>query len=474
MESDILTNEQLWQAILGNLEVSLSKANFNTWFKNTSISNRAEDSITICVPSAFIRDWIADKFQAEMLKALKMIAPEIKFINYQLGVINKPAPEAEKPTIESVNPQPNPQQPQQQPVASPFTPQVNKFTQGNLPTNGLNPRYIFENFIIGKHNELAHAAAQAVAKSPGNQYNPLFIYGGVGLGKTHLMQAVGNNMLYDNPHAKIFYVSSEKFTNDYISAIQTKKTEEFKKRYRSVDMLLIDDIQFIAGKEGTQEEFFHTFNELRETGKQIILTSDRLPKDIPAIEERLVSRFEWGMVADIQAPDLETRMAILRTKMSKKGVALAEDILFYIAENIITNIRELEGALNRLVVYQQMQNKTLFIEQAREILANMVQAKKKITTLKKISIVVSEFYNLTIDDLIKQSRRKEFVKPRQIAMYLARKEISSSFPAIGEFFGGRDHTTVMHAVEKIDEIAKRDTLFKQELDLILDKLYTNN
>jgi chromosomal replication initiator protein len=311
-----------------------------------------------------------------------------------------------------------------------------------------------------------------VAKTPGSQYNPLFIYGGVGLGKTHLMHAVGHKLLQSNPKQKIIYVTSEKFTNDYINAISQKRMDEFKKAYRDIDGLLIDDIQFLAGKEGTQEEFFHTFNELRDKGKQIIITSDRLPKDIPAIEQRLVSRFEWGMVADIQAPDLETRMAILRTKMEKKGVNISEDILFYIAENILSNVRELEGALNRLAVYQQMENKGLMLEQAKTILASIVGAKKRVTSAKKIAESVASFYNISMDDLVKQSRKKEFVKPRQIAMYLIRKELDNSFPSIGDFFGGRDHTTVMHAVEKVKRLTTEKSSFKQEVDLIMDKLFT--
>lgn len=463
-----MNNQQLWQAILGNLEISLSRANFNTWFKNTHISDRSQDTIYVSVPSTFTKDWISQKYHQEILKAIKNLAPEIKSIKYHVGA-NPPIPNLNQNNQTFPENTPKPQTPYPH-AGFKEIPQPNPSTQDN---SGLNPKYIFESFIIGKHNELAHAASQAVSKNPGSQYNPLFIYGGVGLGKTHLMQAVGNKFLQDSPKSKILYVTSEKFTNDYIGAIQSKRTEEFKKTYRSVDMLLIDDIQFIAGKEGTQEEFFHTFNELRETGKQIILTSDRLPKDIPSIEARLISRFEWGMVADIQAPDLETRMAILRTKMAKKGVILTEEILFFIAENIITNIRELEGALNRLAIYQQMQNRALVIEQAREILSGMVQNKKKITSLKKIAQIVAEFYNLTIEDLIKQSRKKEFVKPRQIAMFLARKELNSSFPTIGEFFGGRDHTTVMHAVEKIEKNSNAELQAKQEIELIMDKLYTN-
>ncbi len=453
-----MNNQQLWQAILGNLELSLSKANFNTWFKNTSILERTEDTIILSVPSIFIRDWIANKYKLDLFKALKSIAPEIKDIKYHVG--NKPLVVTQQPII---TPNHSPQ--------TAHTPYNKEVSQSNIP-GGLNPKYTFETFIIGKNNELAHAASLAVGKNPGTQYNPLFIYGGVGLGKTHLMHAVANFLLQNNSRAKILYCTSEKFTNDYINAISTKRMDEFKKLYRGVDMLLIDDIQFIAGKEGTQEEFFHTFNEIRDKGRQIIITSDRLPKEIPAIEQRLVSRFEWGMVADIQAPDLETRMAILRTKMEKKGVLVTEEILYYIAENIINNVRELEGALNRLMVYQQMENKPLLLEQAKQILAGMVNSKKKATSLKKISLLVSEFYNITTDDLIKQSRRKEYVKPRQIAMYLARKELDSSFPTIGEFFGGRDHTTVMHAVEKVENLMTDKETFKQEIDLILDKLYS--
>lgn len=451
-----MSNQQLWQAILGHLEISLSKANFNTWFKNTAVIEKMEDTLLIAVPSTYHRDWIASKYQSEMLKALKNISPEIKNIKYQIGTVSKPPETSQK--IEQNHTNTVVYQENQQPQPS--------------NNSGLNPKYIFETFIIGKNNELAHAAAVAASKNPGNQYNPLFIYGGVGLGKTHLMQAVGNSMLQTNPRAKILYVTSEKFTNDYINAISSKRMDEFKHLYRTVDMLLIDDIQFIAGKEGTQEEFFHTFNELRDHSRQIIITSDRLPKEIPSIEQRLVSRFEWGMVADIGAPDLETRMAILRTKLQKKGVNLDEEILYFIAENIQNNVRELEGALNRLVVYQEMENRILNLDQAKLILGSMVTNKKKVTSIRKIASFVAEFYNISIEDLIKQSRRKEFVKPRQIAMYLARKELESSFPTIGDFFGGRDHTTVMHAVEKIEQETAKLESFKQEIELITDKLYT--
>lgn len=458
-----MNNQQVWQAILGHLEVSLSKANFNTWLKNTHIIDQTEDSITVSVPSTYHRDWISSKYHGEMLKALKNIAPEIKQIKYHVGSSVKPAEtsHSQPQNLEQTTSQP----PQQQST------QTQHNTSGNL---NLNPKYVFESFIIGKNNELAHAASIAVAKNPGTQYNPLFIYGGVGLGKTHLMHAVGNKLLSENPRAKVLYLTSEKFTNDYVSAISTRRMEEFKQYYRNVDMLMIDDVQFIAGKEQTQEEFFHTFNELRDKGKQIIITADRLPKDIPSIEQRLVSRFEWGMVADIQPPDLETRIAILKTKLQKRGTDLQEDILNYIAENIQSNVRELEGALNRLLVFQEMENRQVSLEQAQSMLSSMLNNKKKGITIKKIVSLVAEFYNVTGEDLIKQSRRQEFVRPRQIAMFITRQELGNSFPSIGEFFGGRDHTTVMHAVDKIEGQIKEKDTFKQELDLILDKLYTTS
>jgi chromosomal replication initiator protein len=454
-----MNNQQLWQAILGNLEVSLSRANFNTWFKNTTITERGESHIIIGVPTAFTQDWISKKYHQDLLKVLKNIAPEIREIRYHVG--NQTKDNAAPATTESPRP----------PVRAAAAPVASAMGNSSAITGNLNPKYTFETFVIGKHNELAHAASLAVSKNPGSQYNPLFIYGGVGLGKTHLMHAVGCKLLHDNPSAKVLYVTSEKFTNSYISAIQNKRMDNFKHLYRNVDMLLIDDIQFLSNKEGTQEEFFHTFNELRDKGKQIVLTSDRLPKEIPAIEQRLVSRFEWGMVADIQAPDLETRMAILRKKMSKHGFELDEDVLYFIAENVVSNIRELEGVLNGLVVYKQM-GRPVTIDQAKKILSGMVNSKKKVLSLKKIASSVAEFYNISEADLLKQSRRKEYVNPRQIAMYLARKEMKSSFPAIGEYFGGRDHTTVMHGVEKVEKLVDNTPSMKQEVNLIMDKLYT--
>ncbi|MDB4939727.1 MAG: dnaA [Candidatus Doudnabacteria bacterium] len=446
-----MTNQQLWQAILGNLEVTLSKANFTTWFKNTAILEKNDDNIVVSVPNSFTKEWLQNKYNTDILKALRMIAPEVKEVKYQ---------------IVSSSGTPKPQQNEAQ----------NKVAQGtrvvqNTTNTGLNPKYTFETFIVGKGNELAYAACNAVSKKPGMVYNPLFLYGGVGLGKTHLMQAIGHEVLKFNPSAKVMYVTSEKFTNEFVQSISLGRVAQFKELYRGIDVLMIDDIQFLAGKEQTQEEFFHTFNTLHQNNKQVILSSDRLPKDIPAIEERLVSRFEWGMIADIQAPDFETRLAILKAKALEKNYDVDTNVLTYIAETIQSNIRELEGALNRLMVYCQLNNTRPTIEQVKAVLVGVASAKKRVISVKKLMEVVADFYNITLDDLLRQSRRKEFVKPRQIAMYLMREELENSFPSIGEHFGGRDHTTVMHAVDKISKLLLEKESLKQELDLIVNKLY---
>lgn len=446
-----MTNQQLWQAILGNLELTLSKANFTTWFKNTSIIEKSDLGIVVGVPNAFTKEWLQNKYHQDILKTLKTIAPEIKEVKYQIVSPTFVAPSPQKEVARNA-----------------------AVKRPESSSQNLNPKYTFDAFIVGSHNQLAHAASQAVSKKPGHTYNPLFIYGGVGLGKTHLMQAVGNDVMKKNPDAKILYVTSERFTNDFVSALSQGKADQFKSQYRSVDLLLVDDIQFLAGKEGTQEEFFHTFNALHQNNKQVVMTSDRLPKEIPAIEERLVSRFEWGMIADIQTPDLETRLAILKTKCKEKNYNIEPEILQYIAETIQSNIRELEGALNRLMVYCQLNNTRPTVDQVKGILINVITPpKKRGVSAKKIIEIVSDFYNVMPEDLLKQSRKKEYVNPRQIAMYIIRKELETSLPSIGEFFGGRDHTTVIHAIDKIERILKERSGLKQEIDLIRDRIYLN-
>jgi len=448
--------KQIWQAVLGNLELSLSKANFTTWFKNTAVLEQTGDKIIVGVPNTFTKEWLHNKYHHDILKAVRTINPEIKTIEYQITssfapkIFPKTAPE------ESRTSAPNP------------TP----YQKSYVINSGLNPKYGFESFIVGSNNELAAAAAQAITKNPGKAYNPLFIYGGVGLGKTHLMQAIGNALLKNGEAKRVLYVTTEKFTNEFIQAVRDNKSENFKNLYRSMDVLLIDDIQFLAGKEQTQEEFFHTFNALHQSNKQIVLSSDRLPKEIPAIEERLVSRFEWGMIADVQPPDFETRFAILKSKAQERGYVVDPNVLEYIAQTIETNIRELEGSLNRLMVFCQLNNTQPTLERVKDVLANIIfSPKKRLVSPKNIMAVVADFYNVSIDDLIKQSRKKEYVTPRQISMYIIRKELETSLPMIGEIFGGRDHTTVIHAIDKIQKLAKEKESLRQELSLITNKIY---
>jgi chromosomal replication initiator protein len=456
----MMNDEQFWRAVLGNLELSLSRPNFTTWFKNTCIVNNSGRGITIGVPNTFTKEWLQNKYHQNILQAVRSINSDIREIKYEISsaAARPPSFRTEQPPIKPP-PQIAENPKEKELVAVP-----------NSSSSQLNPRYVFETFIVGNKNELAHAAAVAVTEKPGLAYNPLFIYGGVGLGKTHLMQAAGHRILASLPAARVMYVSSERFTNDFIMAIKDGRAYDFKNRYRNVDVLLIDDIQLLAGKEQTQEEFFHTFNALYNRNKQIIITADRLPKEIPSIEERLVSRFEGGMVADVQAPDFETRIAILRAKTKEKNYEIDPEILSFIATNIESNIRELEGALNRLMVYCHINNTRPSLDKIKDVLNTIIsQPKKRGLTAKKIMEAVAGFYNITTEDLVKQSRKKEYVKPRQIAMYMIRKELETSLPSIGEFFGGRDHTTVIHAIGKIERLIKENDGLKQEISIIVEK-----
>lgn len=451
-----MNNEQLWQAVLGEIELSLSRANFTTWFKNTFISSCEDGKIIICVPNTFTKAWLEKKYHKEIASAFKNVCSDtVKEIIYKVET-KKSGPIDDllkkiKIKKEDVS------------IADKPIP-INRF--------GLNNRYIFETFIVGKNNELAHAACQAVAANPGHAYNPLFIYGGVGLGKTHLLQAIGHELAKRTD--KILYVSCEKFTNDYIQAVRNGQAKDFKDHYRNVDLLLIDDIHFMAGKDGTQEEFFHTFNELHQSNKQIVITSDRPPKAIPALEKRLLSRFEWGMIADISSPDLETRIAILECKCKEKNYKLDKDILSYIANNIQSNIRELEGALNRLIAYYEFNNSLPSIETTKNVLAGIISSfQTKSATPKTIIDSVAKFFEISVKDLTGQSRKKELVVPRQIVMYLMRKEINASYPAIGQELGGRDHTTAMHAFNKVCKEVEDDDKLRQNINSIKQLIYSN-
>ncbi len=452
-------HEGLWQSVLGEIELSISRANFITWFRETGVLKIKDGLVTVGVPNGFSKEWLENKYNKIILRALRNLSPdikELKFIINQAGtqpLSDRILHSLEKKKGLSVLEQP-----------------FHEF-EIDKETN-LNPKYTFENFIVGSFNELAQAAAKAVINNPGEIYNPLFIYGGVGLGKTHLLQAVGNAVVEKYKKKKrVKYISSEKFTSELVSALHNGRTEDFKENYRQIDVLIIDDIQFLAGKEKTQEEFFHTFNFLHQKNKQVIISSDRPPKAISTLEERLRSRFEGGMIADISYPDLETRMAILKSKAEEKKVSVSDEILNYIATNVQKNIRELEGALNRVLASIKLSNTTLDLEQVIKVLNNIISSPKKITNYKNIIQVVAEFYDINISDLINRCRKKEVVYPRHLAMYLIRGELKKSFPFIGEKLGGRDHTPVMYACEKLNKEIESNEILQQELSLIRERIY---
>ncbi|MCH7492109.1 chromosomal replication initiator protein DnaA [Patescibacteria group bacterium] len=454
-----MDNKQLWQATLGELELSLSKANFTTWFKNTFVSTYNSGEVIIGVPNTFTKTWLENKYHKNILTALQNASNnKIAEVTYKVesprsaDLVNatKKTPESTAPII----------------GADVEEEEKNGF--------GLNARYTFESFVVGKGNELAHAACQAVSQKPGQVYNPLFIYGGAGLGKTHLMQAIAHYAHKLAANKKIIYVTCEKFTNDFIQSITSGTTNKFKNFYRSADILLIDDVQFLAGKEGTQEEFFHTFNALHQKNNQIVISSDRPPKAIPALENRLVSRFEWGMIADIVQPDLETRSAILKAKCSEKNYSLSPEIITAIAKSVQSNVRELEGALNRVIAFHQLNNTPPTIASVKNILSSLSEHQKRegAITGKQIMTTVTTFFDIKIEDILGSSRKKELVVPRQIAMYLMREEARSSYPTIGQEVGGRDHTTAMHAYEKIKKAYNDDEKIRQDITLIRQRLYT--
>lgn len=453
-----MTNHEIWQAVLAEFELKISKANFTTWFNNTGIAEYTNGHVVICVPNTFTKSWLEKKYHSDIVKVLERITVKpVKKIEYHVENIKNIQ---EQECTVSLQPE----------ISSLQTP---VYSNNKIPTSqfGLNQKYTFSSFIVGKGSELAHAAAQAVAERPGEAYNPLFIYGGVGLGKTHLLQAVGQTMLEKNNTLKILYVSSEKFTNEFVSAIKEGRGKEFKDRYRGVDLLLIDDIQFIGGKEQTQEEFFHTFNELHQQGKQVVLTSDRPPKAIPSLEDRLRSRFEWGMIVDISPPDLETRVAILQSKCQEKSFSLDQDLIQLVADAIQSNIRELEGALNKIIAFHELKNTKPTKETVKSILSTLEnKSLKKTKTPREIIAEVAKYYDISIEDILGKSREKKLSFPRQIIMYLLRKELKMSYPAIGAELGGRDHTTAMHAHTKISTEIENDMKLKQDLELIRQRL----
>jgi chromosomal replication initiator protein len=442
-----MTKEELWEAILAQVQLNISPANFSTWFKNTAIVSQKEGEVIVSVPNSFAKEWLENKYGKTILKILHSLDEEIKEVKYIVG-------KSELKVFKKAS----------VPISETGQLEFQEF-KVDKETN-LNPRYTFENFIVGSFNELPQAAAWAVAKKPGLVYNPLFIYGGVGLGKTHLLQAIGNEVLKNFSQKKVKYNPSEKFTSGVVSSIRNHEIENFKSKYRAIDVLILDDVQFLAGKEKTQEEFFHTFNTLYEKNKQIVLSSDRPPKAIPALAERLRSRFEGGMIADISFPDYETRVAILKAKSREREIDLPEEVLNYIASNIQRNIRELEGALNRLSAYRKLQNLTPDLTVVKSLLKSLIFSPGRAITPKKIIQAVAEFYDLKEKDLLSASRKKEIVKPRQVAMYLLREELKGSYPFIGRKFGGKDHTTAIHSYGKILNELEKDENLEEEINLI--------
>ncbi len=449
--------EELWKSVLGEMEVSLSRAHFATWFKNTSIVSRDQNVVTVSVPNGFVKEWLENKFNKQILTSIRKLSNEVREVKY---IVGQPKPEAVRHDISRAI------------LEKEFQEQTfNDQSRDIDRVTNLNRKYSFESFVIGSANELAYACAKGTAENLGKLYNPLFIYGGVGLGKTHLIQSVGNYILAKHPEKRVLYTSSEKLTALIIETIKNRTIEDLKTLYSRLDLLIIDDIQHIAGRDKTQEIVFTIFNELHNKNKQVIVTSDRPPKAIPTLEERLQSRLEGGMLADIGIPDYETRLAIIKIKSTERGFQLTEEILSYIATHIQKNVRELEGALNRVVALSQIYNRIPDIREVKNILNAYLAVPYRKTSPQVILKTVADFFSIPLSDLTKRSRKKDIVKPRQIAMYLLREEIKLSFPEIGQKLGGRDHSTVIHACEKMKSGEAGDESLKNELVLIRQRIY---
>jgi chromosomal replication initiator protein len=443
------TNE-LWTNCLSEIELSISKANFTTWFKNTSIAKEDSGTVFIGVPNEFVKDWLYNKFHKLILKTLIDHNGSIRGIEY---IISKH--EANKSNEENK-----------------YTPAIHNINK-ELPLNdlyinkddNLNPKYNFNSFIVGPFNELAYAVAQAIIANPGQNYNPFFVYGGTGLGKTHMIQAIGNTIKVKHPLKKIYYVSLERFAIDYINSIQNKNPNSFKEKYRKYDVIIMDDIQFISGKDKTQEELFHLFNTLYENNKQIIFSSDKHPNFIQGLEERLQSRFASGMTVQIVEPDYESRVAIIKAKFESNNCAVEPEIISYLAESLEGNIRELEGSLNTIICQSQLKNKSLSLPEVKILIKNNIKPQKTVA-IKDIVHIIANYYGIEESVIYEQTRRREIVKARQVAMYILREDFNISYPLIGQKMGGRDHTTVIHSHLKIKECLKVDPSLLQEIEKI--------
>ena len=438
----------IWDLILSRVETKVNRHSFYTWFKPTALVTDGGTAITVRVPNPLFKDWLTKHYSVVLSEALAEVhRPGASLVFVAEGVPIAPPPVAEAPPAILAGPE----------SSAPTT-----------ASGGLNPRYTFDTFIVGPSNQFAHAACRAVAEAPSRSYNPLFIYGGVGLGKTHLMHAIGQYVLQHDQSLRLTYISSERFMNEMINALRYDRILDFRERYRSVDVLLVDDIQFVSGKEGTQTEFFHTFNALYDAQKQIVLSSDHPPHEIPALEERLRSRFEWGLIADIQPPDIETRVAILKRKAEAEAVPLPDGVAMYIAARIKSNVRELEGSLIRLIAYASLTGREISLELTHEVLKNVLDQDEKAVTIETIQRFVSDYYQLKIGDLKSRNNSKSVAMPRQIAMYLCKSLTSASLPEIGRSFGGKHHSTVIHSLKKIEELRKRDADFNSLISNFLE------
>ena len=464
----------LWQAVLGEIELSISRGNFITWFKNTTLLRQDDDSITIGVPNVFIKQQLERKYNELITDTLRKNGAEPARIEYKIHTVSA-KPSSAASTVQAPKEEIISLTPANTAAYAPTDKSAAQRPSGNSSLShnyrqGINEKYTFENFIVGSGNELAYAACQAIAVNPGTKYNPLFLYGGVGIGKTHLIQAVGNAVMANKADARVVYVSSEQFLQEFVDAVRYKKNTDFADRYRSADVLIVDDIQFIAGKEKVQEEFFHTFNALHQANKQIIISSDRPPREITPLEERLRSRFAWGMSIDMQIPDLETRTAIIQTKATTHGIEIPTNVAEYLATNFQTNIRELEGALNQLLAFCEMRG----LEPDMNVVSSLLgssQSRPKHISAKQIIERTARHFQIPIEDIMGPKRDKDIVVPRQIAMYMLRSELHLSFPKIARELGRKDHTTAIHSVEKIEKESRIDADLREAISQIKERLH---
>jgi chromosomal replication initiator protein len=456
-----VNQDQIWSQVQEELRFQLAKRTYDMWLKNTSVVSADGGTFRIGVPSKLAKDWLEDRFSGLIQETLQAVTGSEVDIDFVI------APSGHRPAHALLDGDGDhgPDNGHENGVDAVVEVSV-------IAPSELNARFRFSSFVVGHNSQFAHAAAKAVAEAPGDSYNPLFLYGGVGLGKTHLMHAIGHEVHDRFPRKRVVYLTSEQFTNEVISSIATARMGEFRHKYRTVDVLLIDDVQFLAGKDRTKEEFFHTFNALHEINKQIVISSDRPPKEIPTLEDRLRSRFEWGLIADIQPPDFETRLAILHSKLGDNMSLIPEEVLSFIAHKVQRNIRELEGALTRVQAFAAVHQRQVDQDEAARLLSDIIPAgTRKPINVERIQALVADYYNVTLDDMKGKRRDKHIVFPRQVAMFLVREETPSSLPAIGKAFGGRDHTTALHSIEKIANELKEDERLRYEVQAIREKLY---